>query len=421
LRFVFERAKIQLGRRYRQLRKLRTVEGPSGIADRVRRVAAEWLAPKNVPMPVCRADVLAADLSRPFRPVVPKVAPGEQVIVNWVIIPGGAKSGGYTTIFRIIRYLEAHGFLNRIYFYNVYGADHRYYADIVRNSYGFNGKVLSLEEGMQDAHAVVATSWQTAYPVFNSRCTGKRFYFVQDFESYFYPVGALNLLAENTYRMGFHAITAGRWLVQKLRTEFAMPADSFEFGSDTSCYHRLENSSRRGIVFYARPEVARRGFELGLMAIEIFATRHPEIELHFYGAKMGKLRFQFIDHGRVAPDELNDIYNRCYAGLSLSLTNVSLVPHEMLAAGCIPVVNEAVHNRIVLDNPFVRYAPPYPEALASELEQLVTTRDFDSLSLAAAASVRSASWDDAGATVEAIFRRALEVSPQAVRDSVGVS
>jgi hypothetical protein len=156
------------------------------------------------------------------------------------------------------------------------------------------------------------------------------------------------------------------------------------------------------------------------MALEIFAARHPEIELHFYGAKMGDPPFRVIDHGRVTPDERNDIYNRCYAGLSLSLTNVSLVPHEMLAAGCIPVVNDAVHNRIVLDNPFVRYAPPYPQALASELEELVTTRDFDSLSRAAAISVRAASWDDAGATVDAIFGRALEVSPQAVPDSVGI-
>jgi hypothetical protein len=156
---------------------------------------------------------------------------------------------------------------------------------------------------MLNAHAVVATSWPTAYSVFNSHCTGERFYFVQDFEPYFYPAGTLNLLAENTYRMGFHAITAGRWLAHKLSAEFGMSSDSFEFGSDTSCYHRLENSSRRGIVFYARPEVARRGFELGLMAIKIFAARHAEIELHFYGAKMGELPFRFVDHGRVTPEK----------------------------------------------------------------------------------------------------------------------
>ena len=143
------------------------------------------------------------------------------------------------------------------------------------------------------------------------------------------------------------------------------------------------------------------------MAIEILAAHRPDIELHFYGEKIGKLPFAYFDHGRVTADQLNDIYNRCCAGLCLSLTNVSLVPHEMLAAGCIPVVNDAIHNRIVLDNPFVRYAPLNPHALAAELESLIVMNDFQSLSQAAAASVLSASWEDAGAKVDACFRRIL--------------
>jgi len=404
---AIERAQIQLGRRFRQFHQVWSVEGPRGVENRLRTAAAEWLAPKNAAMPVGRDDVLTADLSRSLPVVVPNVTPGQQLVINWVIVPAAARAGGYTTIFRIVRYLEEHGYVNRIYFYNVYGGDHRYYESIVRNSYDFHGPVASLDDGMEDAHAVLATSWATAYPIFNSRCAGKRFYFVQDFEPYFYPVGAYNLLAENTYRMGFHAITAGRWLAQKLGSEFGMSADSFEFGCDMSCYQRMPNSERRGVVFYARPEAARRGFELGLMAIEAFAARRPEIDIHFYGDKMGKLPFRFIDHGRVSPAELNQIYNQCYAGLSLSLTNVSLVPHEMLAAGCIPVVNDAAHNRIVLNNPFVRYAPAYPLALALELDRLVTTPDFDSLSQAAATSVSSTTWDDAGAQVDGIFRKTL--------------
>lgn len=340
---------------------------------------------------------------------------GTPTFINWVTTPAGRGSGGHTTLFRVIRYLEAHGYRNRVYFYDVYRADQRYYASIARNYYGFHGEIADVTEGMKDAHAVVATSWQTAYPVFNSRCAGKRFYFVQDFEPYFYPAGSYSVLAENTYRMGFHAITAGRWLAQKLRAEFEMEADAFDFGCDTTHYYRQESQRirRSGVVFYARPEAARRGFELGLLALEMFSARNPDIEIHFYGEKIPGLRFRATNHGRVPPEQLNQIYNQCYAGLSLSLTNVSLVPHEMLAAGCIPVVNDAAHNRTVLDNPFVRYVSPRPEALAAELEALVTKVDFESMSRAAAASVRAASWDEAGATVDAIFRRALETKAQA--------
>ena len=163
---------------------------------------------------------------------------------------------------------------------------------------------------------------------------------MQDFEPYFYPVGTTSLLAENTYRMGLHGVTIGRCFAQKLRAEFGMTVDSFKYGCDISRYRRVRTSRRSGVVFYARRETARRGFELGLMALEVFAARRPDVKIHIYGDRIGKLPFPFVDHGHVTPDELNDIYNECYAGLSLSFTNVSLVALEMLAAGCIPVVND---------------------------------------------------------------------------------
>jgi len=409
---LMDRFRREIGRRVRQTRQILKHEGPRGLADRVRRSLAQWMAPQSERSPFRVRDVLKADLSRPPRITVPEIRDGEPIIVNWVMVPPGPRGGGHGTIFRIIRRLEQLGYENRVYFYNIYRGDHDYYSSVLRQFYGFHGFISDVDAGMNNAHAVVATAWATAYPVWNTPCAGKRFYFVQDFEPYFHPVGALSLLAENTYRMGFHAITAGRWLAQKLNAEYGMSADSFNFGCDTSHYGRLDQSERNGVVFYARPEVARRGFELGVMALEIFARRHPEIELHFYGNRIRGLPFRFVNHGRLGPDELNRIYNRCYAGLSLSMTNVSLVPHEMLAAGCIPVVNEAIHNRIVLDNRYVRYVRPYPEALASELEAVVTSKDFESLSCAAAASVRGISWEDAGSAVDAILRRALQPAEQ---------
>ncbi len=400
----------QFARGWRQTRRIWSSAGMSGLIERMRAVAAEGLAPKSEPFPVLRPDVLAANLSQPPAVQILPVSPHQPLIINWVIIPGGPNSGGHTTIFRMIRYLEAHGYRNRLHFYNVYGGDHDYYASIARKFYGFEGPIMTLDAaGMDDAHAIVATSWATAYPVYNALSRGMRFYFVQDYEPWFYPVGALSLLAENTYRMGFHAITAGKWLSSKLRCEFGMQADSFDFGCDTAAYSVLPGIQRNGIVFYARPEAARRGFELGLMTMELFAAQHPEVELHIYGERMGRLPFRFHDHGRVSPEQLNRIYNQCFAGLSLSLTNVSLVPHEMLAAGCIPVVNDAEQNRVVLDNPFIRYVEAYPQAMVDALSSLVRQVDFATLSEAAASSVLGSAWDDAGAKVDAIFQRAFAV------------
>lgn len=398
----------QFARRGRQLRHIWRTEGYHGINLRVRKLTAEKVRPKTVSLPVRSGDVVAADLSNPPRVRCPHAKPGEIIRLNWVMTPPAPSSGGHTTAFRIINFLQRHGYANHIYFYDVNGADHQFYSDIVREYYKFDGQVSPLGQTMEDAHGVFATSWPTAYPVFNDRCAGKRFYFVQDYEPFFHAAGSAAVLAENTYRMGFHGITAGRWLAEKMLSDFIMQADYFDFGCDSASYPRLNSQRRDGIAFYAKPDVPRRGYELGIMALEILAKRRPELDLHFYGETVGSLPFKFINHGLVNTKQLNGIYNRCMAGLSLSLTNVSLVPLEMLAAGCIPVVNDAVHNRVVLDNSFICYAQANPPALAAELERLAVMDKFEEYSRVASKSVVAATWEDAGAKVDAILRRLLE-------------
>ena len=88
---------------------------------------------------------------------------------------------------------------------------------------------------------------------------------------------------------------------------------------------------------------------------------------------------------------------------------MSLVPHEMLAAGCIPVVNDDEHNRVVLDNDHISYAPPTPHDLAAALGRLVvrSPAEADAAGVRAAASVWGRSWDDAGVDVERVIRRVV--------------
>jgi O-antigen biosynthesis protein len=120
------------------------------------------------------------------------------------------------------------------------------------------------------------------------------------------------------------------------------------------------------------------------------------------------VRFQFPvqHHGLMTPDQLSELYNRCVAGLVLSATNVSLVPQEMLAAGCIPVVNDAAQNHLVLDNDQVVYAPATPFDLADALSELVSQPSEVRTTRArgAAASVRSHQWAEAGREFEQIVR-----------------
>ncbi len=84
----------------------------------------------------------------------------------------------------------------------------------------------------------------------------------------------------------------------------------------------------------------------------------------------------------------------------------------MLAAGCIPVVNDAEQNRIVLDNQQVAYAPATPFDLANALAALVErpAAERRAAAEAAAASVQGASWSDAGAVIERVVREAVQAA-----------
>jgi len=328
--------------------------------------------------------------------------------INWVLPPPSIASGGFGTIFRLIRLLEARGHDSRVYIQFGTRPQLARYRDLVHANYGVRAAVFDAGDGMDPADAIFATHWTTAYTVRNSPAPGRRFYLVQDFEPLFFPASSRAVLAEETYRFGFHGITAGRWLAAKLSHEYGMSCDSFDLGVDLDCY-RLDNAGARdGVVFFARPDTPRRGFELGMMALELFAHRRPGTEIHLVGQpiRWAKPSFRFTDHGTISRPDLAALYNRCSAGLVLSLTNISLVPSEMLAAGCIPVMNDGVHIRAAYDNPNARFAKAMPGELATALCAAVDGSAPD-LRRSAAASVAGLSWDLVAGQFEAGLQRGL--------------
>jgi beta-1,2-rhamnosyltransferase WsaF-like protein len=394
--------------RIRQTRRLLRSEGSAGVAGRLAtRVISRVAPPGTGRLPVEREDMVRAGEIAAADWVLPEplpVVPGEPLTIAWVCAPPGPGSGGHTTMFRLVSALEQAGHTCIVYLRDKHGWSLDQHVQTIRSWWPWvKAEVRDAAQGIEDAHAIFATAWETAYPVLTSPAKGKRFYLVQDFEPSFYPAGSEALLAEATYRFGFHGVTAGPWLAQLLRRDYGMAADPFAFGRDLvySLDESADPGERTGICFYSRPDTPRRAFELAVLALELFAERHPEVDIHYYGIKAKRLPFPATDHGLLTPEQLNDMYNRCIGGLVLSATNVSLVPHEMLAAGCIPVVNDAEQNRMVLANDHVAYAPATPFELAQTLHELVA-RPLAARAAAAqeaAASVRGASWDEAGAEV----------------------
>jgi O-antigen biosynthesis protein len=408
--------------RLRQTRRLLRSEGSAGVMGRLRTRAAEKLAgPAPAEIPVLPADLALASekLAAGIAPPGQKPwLPGEPLDVALVCGPAGEGSGGHTTIFRMLAGLERRGHRCTVYIYDRHGWEIDQHRRSIRQWWPWlEAEVKDLADGIEDAHVLFASSWETAYPVLASPALGRRCYFVQDFEPRFYPAGALALLAEETYRFGFHGVTAGRWLAEVLRRGYGMSADHFDFGCDLDRYAIRPGGSHTDICYFCRPSTPRRAHELAVPALQMFHARHPEVTIHTYG-ESAELPFPTVDHGLTTPEELGELYNRCAAGLVLSASNVSLVPYEMLAAGCIPVMNDAEHNRVVLRNDHVAYARPTPAALADALGEIVAAPPIvrEERARAAAASVDSISWE----TSADQFERAL-LGAVAAAEPTGVS
>lgn len=396
--------------RVRQTGRLLRSEGASGVAGRLMTRVSNRLAPAGGDrLPVSRADLERAAEIAAGGWVLPDglpVQPGQKLTVAWVTTPPAPGSGGHTTMFRLVSALERAGHTCVVYLWDDSGWALEQHERNIRAWWPWvKAEIRDAADGIQDAHAVFATAWETAYPVLASSARGVRFYLVQDFEPSFYPAGSKSLLAEATYRFGFYGVTAGGWLSTILQRDYDMPAEPFEFGRDLSYAldPGVDPAERTGVCFYARPGAPRRAYELALLALDLFAERCPDVPIRVYGhgIEAKKLPFRAENLGLQTPAQLNDLYNRSVAGLVLSATNVSLVPHEMLAAGCIPVVNDAEHNRVVLDNDHVAYSPGTPFELADTLARLVRAplEERTAAAAAAAASVQGQSWDDAAQVI----------------------
>lgn len=369
-------------------------------------------------MAVKSVDALEADWTTP-PPQLARLTVVESgpVTVAWIMPPPSSMSGGHHNLFRFIDFAEKAGHRCKIFFYtstpivvNIPDMREMLEASAAYPNLSAEMAMYDREVGVgPDVQAIFATSWETAYPAFLDHSSAKRFYFVQDYEPSFFPAGSESMLAENTYRFGFHGITAGGWLSHKLHEEFGMPTDHYDFAVENDVYKVVNLERRNEVFFYARPVTPRRGFELGILALEDFARRRPDVTINLAGWDVSRwtVPFPHVNLAGLQIPELNAIYNRCAAGLVISASNMSLLPLELIASGVAPVVNDAPNNRLVSDNPFIEYVPASPRAIADRMDEVLKRDDAVERSVAMSKSLDGTTWKRSGEQFVTAFERAM--------------
>jgi glycosyltransferase involved in cell wall biosynthesis len=130
-------------------------------------------------------------------------------------------------------------------------------------------------------------------------------------------------------------------------------------------------------------------------------AKHPDVEVVLFGSDEMPyaLPFDYTLAGVLKLNDLPDLYRSATVGLSISLTNYSLVPQEMLACG-LPVVevnHPSLRAAYPTSSPAIRLAHPTPERLAAALSEVITLPEAEvrHTRAIAARSVGHLSWSNA--------------------------
>jgi glycosyltransferase involved in cell wall biosynthesis len=397
------------------LGKVWAVVSRYGLRTGLQNAVAHW-ARSRLATPYDLLQEYGFILNKERPPELPSPKPGP-LRINW-IVPNVAKgSGGLLNIFRAIHYLERWGHKNRIHVIGEWAAGGKGVQDFVQKSYFPIQAPIEVFKGqVTDSDALVATNWMTAYAVRGLANAGQKFYLVQDLEHYFHAPGSLAEFAKDTYRWGFQGITLGNWIAEVLENEFGMPCSPFGFSYDKaiySCNRNLRLEPKKRLLFYARPNTERRGFELGVLALSLVAKANPDIEVVLVGFHPRKMRLPFpaVLPGILSPTELAAWYQKCHIALVLSHSNVSMLPLELMACGCAVVSNTGRNVEWLLKDEVCQLANPNPQSIAEAILELLEDERLRLRKIAAGiAFAERTDWASEIRKVELAFYRGFDLA-----------
>jgi O-antigen biosynthesis protein len=334
--------------------------------------------------------------------------------INWVIPDFHGFSGGYLTLSRLVINLQRNGWKNHIILGRPNRATSKEIQQSVRDNFMSLGCPVSIgPESMPPAYFTFATNWTTAYMVKNFTATALKCYLTLDYEPYFYPYGTDYHLAARSYEFGFETFAGGNWLANELLSKHNVSSHVFGFACDENfdlinpISDRHVNSASGRLLFYARPSTPRRGFELGMMAIEKVIRKLPKVQVLLAGCDLSghSLPAQIKSVGVLPLQQLPQLYRSCDAALIISFTNISLLPLDLMANRCAVVSNRGPQVEWLLNEHVSMLADADVDALATALEQILSNQELRSKKIDAAAHyVSDRSWSTEANKIAAVLK-----------------
>lgn len=267
--------------------------------------------------------------------------------------------------------------------------DANHLAKEVRKHFGFKHNVRFLiankaeemlnPDTLPEAEICFASLWTTAHYLLPYFRTKAKFYFIQDYESLFYPAGTLFKLADITYDFGYIGIFNTPGLKEAITKDHDIIGEYFIPGVDKNVFYSDDRNKTRSDTFnlfvYGRPGVPRNMYELVIDTVKLATARLKQLRVFVAGwpSYTDNLGDQVKFLGYLPYEKTGDLYRNCHAGIALMATpHPSYLPFQLMACGAIPVTVVNKYASWLLKPGFnCVEALPNPFNLADEIEKLV--------------------------------------------------
>ena len=319
-------------------------------------------------------------------------------------------SGGLTSVLRIAQRLSERGL--RVYFTCPNSDD---CAGMISNAkvnlatytanyitwQEANGRVFDFVIPVQDTIVYYARSLK-----------GYLVYFVQDYEPYFNPIGDRYFLSKKAYELGEDIISLGNWNIQEINRNLnsnkigkmysiEFPFEASEYPLIQKNFEKLKERKEINMAVYIKREAKRLpGIVMNILerAYESFKEQGLVLNIYYFGLHKIEKPAVGTNLGRISKNEIRNLYNRCDFGMVASMTNISLVPYEMIASG-LPVIEFAdgsYKSFLGTDTAILLESFEYMELVNAIMHYKNNSNELELLCKKARKQIQNLSWDKTG-------------------------
>lgn len=202
---------------------------------------------------------------------------------------------------------------------------------------------LSKEEAIK-----VATWWETAFPVWLASVQkGIPVYFIQEFESWFYPN---DVVAQSSvvscYRKEFRNMTTSQYNLEEIKA-IGLKATPIPCGYDDNTYKQIKGVERHSNVLLALGRTFfQKNFDFTFKSWSALGESRPDFWLFGAEPEMAKKDKKITYFEKPSDEEANKLYNQATVFVQTSRhEGFSLPILEAMAAGCPVICTDAHGNR----------------------------------------------------------------------------